>query len=240
MSNPLVSIITANYNKDQYLPEMLQSIKRQLYTNIEHIIVDDGSTDNSHSLLKEYGEKNSYAKIILNQKNCSCVAKLRNKAVRASSGKYIMNIDSDDILYSDAISTLVEKAENDHLDLTYGSMIYIDQYGSPHKPLQLVGSKYQFGYLIKKMFIPFPRMYKRGIYDLTSGYNEKLNIADDWDLYLQIEEKTHQIGWAGPRPLFAYRKIESSLSNSADKKRFQKERNSVRQAALKEEMREIF
>ena len=62
MNNPLVSIITANYNKDKYLPDMLQSIKRQLYTNIEHIIVDDGSTDNSHSLLKEYGEKNSYTK----------------------------------------------------------------------------------------------------------------------------------------------------------------------------------
>ena len=233
MNNPLVSIITANYNKDQYLPDMLQSIKRQLYTNIEHIIVDDGSTDNSHSLLKEYGGGNSYAKIIINQDNCGCVAKLRNQAIRVSSGKYIMNIDSDDILYSDAISTLVEKAENDHLDLTYGSMIYIDQYGSPHKPSQLVGSKYQFGYLIKKMYIPFPRMYKREIYDLTSGYNEKLNIADDWDLYLQIEEKTNRIGWNGKRPLFTYRIIESSLSNSADKKRFQKERNSVYQAALK-------
>ena len=78
------------------------------------------------------------------------------------------------------------------------------------------------------MFIPFPRMYKRGIYDLTSGYNEKLNIADDWDLYLQMEEKTHQIGWAGTRPLFVYRQIESSLSNSADKKRFQKEVQFVR------------
>ena len=233
MSNPLVSIITANYNNDQYLPDMLQSIEHQIYTNIEHIIVDDGSTDNSHSLLYEYGEKNSYTNIILNQDNCGCVAKLRNQAVRVSSGKYILNIDSDDILYSDAISTLVEKAENDHLDLTYGSMIYIDQYGSPHKPSQLAGSKYKFGYLIKKMFIPFPRMYKREIYDLTSGYNEKLNIADDWDLYLQIEEKTHQIGWAGPRTFFAYRKVESSLSNSADKKRFQKERNLVRQAALK-------
>ena len=127
MSSPLVSIITANYNKDQYLPDMLQSIERQIYTNIEHIIVDDGSTDNSQSLLYEYGEKNSYTNIILNQDNCGCVAKLRNQVVRVSSGKYILNIDSDDILYSDAISTLVEKAENDHLDLTYGSMIYIDQ-----------------------------------------------------------------------------------------------------------------
>ena len=233
MNNPLVSIITANYNKDQYLPDMLQSIKRQLYTNIEHIIVDDGSNDNSHSLLKEYGEKNSYTKIIINQDNCGCVAKLRNQAVRVSSGKYIMNIDSDDILYSDAISTLVETAETKNLDLIYGSMIYIDKYGSPYKPSKLVGSKYQFGYLIKKMFIPFPRMYKRKIFDLTFGYNENLHIADDWDLYLQIEEKTNRIGWNGKRPLFTYRIIESSLSNSADKKRFQKERNSVRQAALK-------
>jgi len=233
MNNPLVSIITANYNKDQYLPDMLQSIKRQLYTNIEHIIVDDGSTDNSHSLLKEYGGKNSYTKIIINQNNCGCVAKLRNQAVRVSSGKYIMNIDSDDILYSDAIITLVETAEAKNLDLIYGSMIYIDKYGSPYKPSKLVGSKYQFGYLIKKMFIPFPRMYKRKIFDLTFGYNENLHIADDWDLYLQIEEKTNRIGWNGKRPLFTYRIIESSLSNSADKKRFQKERNSVRQAALK-------
>ncbi|SVD79583.1 uncharacterized protein METZ01_LOCUS432437, partial [marine metagenome] len=88
-------------------------------------------------------------------------------------------------------------------------------------------------YLIKKMFIPFPRMYKRGIYDLTSGYNENYKIADDWDLYLQIEEKSHQIGWTGERPLLAYRQVESSLSNVANKKRFQRERNSVRDAALK-------
>jgi len=233
MNNPLVSIITANYNKDQYLPDMLQSIKRQLYTNIEHIIIDDGSIDNSQNLLKEYGGKNSYSKIIINRDNCGCVAKLRNQAVKVSSGKYILNIDSDDILYSDAIFTLVETAEKKNLDLTYGSMIYIDKYGNIYQPSQLVGCKYQMGYLIKKMFIPFPRMYKREIYNLTFGYNEKLNIADDWDLYLQIEEKTHQIGWAGSRPLFAYRNIESSLSNSADKKRFQKERNLVRQTALK-------
>ena len=76
-------------------------------------------------------------------------------------------------------------------------------------------------------------MYKRKIFDLTFGYNENLQIADDWDLYLQIEEKTNRIGWNGKRPLFTYRIIESSLSNSADKKRFQKERNSVYQAALK-------
>ena len=233
MNYPLVTIITANYNKDQYLSDMLQSIERQKYTNIEHIIIDDGSTDDSHVLLNNYEKNNSYARIIFNPKNCGCVPQLRNQAVSASSGKYIMNIDSDDILFSDAITTLVETAETNNLDLTYGSMIYIDEYGSPWRLLQSVGSKYRFGYLIKKMFIPFPRMYKKGIYDLTSGYNENLKITDDWDLYLQIEEKSHQIGWTGERPLLAYRKVESSLSNAVNKKRFQRERDSVRKAALK-------
>ena len=76
-------------------------------------------------------------------------------------------------------------------------------------------------------------MYKREIYDLTSGYNENLKIADDWDLYLQIEERSHQIGWTGSRPLLAYRQVESSLSNAVNKKKFQRERNSVRRTALK-------
>ena len=64
MNGPLVSIITANYNKDQYLPDMLQSIERQIYINFEHIIIDDGSTDNTLHLLKSY-KKSDYVNRIL-------------------------------------------------------------------------------------------------------------------------------------------------------------------------------
>ena len=132
--------------------------------------------------------------IKLNEDNCACVAKLRNKAVEISSGEYIMNVDSDDILYSDAIEYLISNAQKRNLDLVYGSMTYIDEYGSPIKQNKISGDKYEYGYLIKKMFIPFPRMYKKDTFNLTSGYNEKYSIADDLDLYLQLEEKTNKIG----------------------------------------------
>ena len=233
MNEPLVSIITANYNKDKFLSEMLSSIERQSYKNIEHIIIDDGSTDNSKFLIKEYAEKNSFSKIILNQENYANVAKLRNQAVNISTGEYIINIDSDDILYSDAILTMIEIAKQKKSDLVYGSMIYIDKYGNPYKPKQLIGSQYQLGYLIKKMFIPAPRMYKREIFDLTLGYNENLKVADDWNLYLQIEEQTKNINWTGERPLFAYRVFDTSLSNSINKKKFINERNFIKKTALK-------
>ena len=232
MNNPLVSIITINYNKDKFLPLMLKSIESQVYNNIEHIVIDDGSTDNSIKILKNYDERNSYSIIKLNEENCACVAKLRNKAVEISSGEYIMNVDSDDILYSDAIEYLISNAQKRNLDLVYGSMIYIDEYGSPIKQNKISGDKYEYGYLIKKMFIPFPRMYKRDIFNLTSGYNEKYSIADDWDLYLQLEEKTNKIGWTGKRPLFAYRIIKSSLSNSVNKKIFNAEKIYIQKSAL--------
>ena len=91
MNKPLVSIITANYNKEKFLPLMLKSIETQKYNHIEHIIIDDGSTDNSKKLLQNYKKINSFAKLKLNTDNCSCIAKLRNQAISLCSGKYIMN-----------------------------------------------------------------------------------------------------------------------------------------------------
>ncbi len=233
MENPLVTIITANYNNVTFLDSMLTSVERQQYHNIEHVIIDDGSNDGSCEILKEYTERNSFAKVIFNKKNCGCVPALRNQAVRLSNGKYIMNFDSDDLLYSDAVSALVAKAESDDLSVCFGSMIYMDEHGSPYKFKELVGSPYKPGRLIKKMYIAFPRMYRRELYDMTSGYNEDLRIADDWDLYLRFEEKSDRFGWAGKRPLLSYRISRKSLSNSADKVFFQGERDTVKQAAHK-------
>lgn len=233
MDNPLVTIITANYNNAAFLDSMLTSVERQQYPTIEHIIIDDGSSDGSGEILKKYAERNSSAKVIFNEKNCGCVPRLRNQAVRLSNGKYIMNLDSDDLLYSDAVSTLVAKAESDDLSVCFGSMIYMDEHGSPCKFKEFVGSPYKPGRLIKKMYIAFPRMYRRELYDMTSGYNEDLKIADDWDLYLRFEEKSDRFGWTGKRPLLSYRISGESLSNSADKAFFQGERDAVKQAAHK-------
>jgi glycosyltransferase involved in cell wall biosynthesis len=234
MKKSWVTIITANYNKAPFLKATLESVQRQTYTHVEHVVVDDGSTDGSRDILNAYARENKNVKVILNPKNCGCVARLRNQAVHASRGKFIINLDSDDLLYTDAIESLIKKAEEEILDVCYGAMVYMDEKGSPLGPWTGHGIPYEPGRLIKHMYLSPPRMYRRSLYDQTGGYNEskELRVADDWDLYLQLEEKSRRFGWAGERPLFCYRIIEKSLSNAADREAFRKERETVKRFAM--------
>ena len=91
---PLVSVIMPVYNSEKYLNEAIDSILNQTYKNIELIIIDDGSSDNSVKLIREY--KSSKIKFYQNEKNMG-VSATRNKAIDLSKGKYIALLDSDDI-----------------------------------------------------------------------------------------------------------------------------------------------
>ncbi|ASB50960.1 glycosyltransferase family 2 protein [Alkalitalea saponilacus] len=102
--NPKVSIIIPVYNAAQYLEETLQSLFHQTYSNIEIITVNDGSTDNSLSILKKFSNK----LIIINQRNQGqCIAS--NKGLKAATGEYIKFFDADDIMNSEHIELQVKK-----------------------------------------------------------------------------------------------------------------------------------
>lgn len=95
MGKALVSVIMANFNtKIAYLKESMDSILSQTYSNLEFIIVDDASTDDSLSFIKDYDDNR--IKLIVNQNNLGLTASL-NKAISISKGKYIARMDSDDI-----------------------------------------------------------------------------------------------------------------------------------------------
>lgn len=90
----LISIIVPVFNTSKYLPHCLDSILHQTYKNIEVIIVDDGSTDDSLKIIKKYAKENSNIRYFT-QKNCG-QATARNKGVKFANGDYIMFVDSDD------------------------------------------------------------------------------------------------------------------------------------------------
>jgi len=93
-SLPLISIIVPVFNSAQYLEKCFDSIARQTYGNIEIILVDDGSTDNSGQLCDEYAQKDKRV-IVIHQENQG-LAQARNSGIEASRGEYMMFIDSDD------------------------------------------------------------------------------------------------------------------------------------------------
>lgn len=108
-----VSIVVPVYNAEKYLKKCLDSLINQSLKDIEIIIINDGSTDNSEEVIKNYQDK----KIRYIYQANEGVGKTRNKAINIAKGKYIMFVDADDYVSNHFCETMYNKAENEKLDL---------------------------------------------------------------------------------------------------------------------------
>lgn len=115
--NKKVSILIPLYNAEQYIAETIDSIIKQTYENIEIIIVDDGSTDNSFEIAQTYASEK--VRIVQQKNKGGCAA--RNKALEVCTGEYIVFFDADDIMYKDKIKNQMELVEKYGDDYIYSS-----------------------------------------------------------------------------------------------------------------------
>lgn len=99
---PLVSILMTTYNREKYVAEAIDSVLDSTYKNIELIIVDDDSQDNTVSIAKAYKEKDSRVKLFFNETNLGDYPN-RNKAAGYATGEFMMYVDSDDTLIADTV-----------------------------------------------------------------------------------------------------------------------------------------
>lgn len=116
---PLVSVIIPVYNSEQYIAHALRSVFNQTYKNLELIIVDDGSTDNSMQVVSEVLAGRDVIAKIVKQSNCGQGA-ARNSGFKASNGEWIFYLDADDLIPDCAIEHLLEAAINQNADLVFG------------------------------------------------------------------------------------------------------------------------
>ncbi|MBR3002612.1 MAG: glycosyltransferase [Clostridia bacterium] len=114
-SEPLVSIIIPVYNTEKYVERCIQSVEKQDYNNLEIIVVDDGSTDNSLTICKKIAQNDSRIKLIHKENQGAGFA--RNTGLDNASGKYVMFIDSDDYILQGCIKRIVEIAEKGNFDV---------------------------------------------------------------------------------------------------------------------------
>lgn len=110
-----VSLIIPVYNVEDYLDRCLKSVEQQTYTEAEVIIVNDGSTDNSHKIIDEYVARNS--NFVTYKIENSGLGGARNYGLTKATGDYIVFLDSDDYIASDCLEKLVAKAESDGSDI---------------------------------------------------------------------------------------------------------------------------
>lgn len=114
-TKPLVSIIVSIYNTKHYTSACIDSILAQTYSNLEIILIDDGSTDHSASIAKSYAEKDSRIKFI-SQTNQGLSA-ARNTGIKKSTGDYVTFIDSDDLIEPQMIESMVNAIQTNKADI---------------------------------------------------------------------------------------------------------------------------
>ena len=121
---PLVSILVPAYNVAQYLHKCLDSIVNQTYQQLQVVVVDDGSSDNSLSIVKDYAAKYPFVEVY-HQENAG-VAAARNNLLSHVKGDYILFVDSDDWLELDMIEFLISKIEKYKVDVVTCGMVVND------------------------------------------------------------------------------------------------------------------
>lgn len=227
---PKLTIYIPAYNCVKYIEYAVESALRQTFTDLEVVVCNDGSTDGTGELLdKVYG---AHPRVkILHQENRG-ISYASNAAIRAGRGEYILQLDGDDILLPIAAEMLIGVFETSRADLgvVYGDTILIDEGGVP------TGDAYSWSiygrdFLLKGMRIHPPRMYRRRDFNRTTGFDESIGNAVDYDIFLKLSEVTTM--YHVQTPLYLYR--QHSASTSKAKRKLQDENNfyCVQQAILR-------
>jgi glycosyltransferase involved in cell wall biosynthesis len=128
MEEPLVSVIIPTYNRAEFVGEAVQSVLCQTYKKLEIIVVDDGSTDDTSKVLKEYRGRIRYIYQERGERS-----RARNRGFRRSSGCYVAFLDSDDLWLPEKIEKQLDVFEKKRdVGLVYTSVQFIDYYGNPY------------------------------------------------------------------------------------------------------------
>jgi len=208
MNNPLVSVITPCFNDGKYLLECIKSVNNSNYKNIEHIIIDDGSTDKNTCRILDTLDT-SYIHLIRTKNQGVC--KARNQAIKESTGKYLLPLDGDDIISDKYISLAVKELEDDN-SISLVSTDY-KLFGKKNKTINL--EPYSLERLLGHNLFTNTSMYRREDFDKSRGYN--LNMKDgleDWDFWINILKNGGKVKYINGINFF-YRIKNKNLSRNA-------------------------
>ena len=198
-TKPLVTIVTPCYNHEQFVVEALESVKNQTYTNIQHIIIDDFSTDNSVRVIEKWIEENEYKCTFIKHDKNQGICKTLNESISLTKGKYWGGCTSDDAFLPEKIQKQVGILESvgDEVACVYSDSYLIDGQSNPidghfislNRKFITPPSGDIFSILMEGNFIPgMTVLMKVSVFNELGVYDEKLSF-EDYDLYLRVASK---------------------------------------------------
>jgi len=184
MNNPLVTVITPSYNQGKFIEETITSVLNQTYKNIEYIIIDGASTDNTIEIIMRYS--GSISKIV--SKRDSGQSDAINKGISLASGELITWVNSDDLLEAHAIEYAVSAfAESTSLDFVYGDVNLIDENSCHIRVLK--GRQVKAPSVFYDLDLPIPQqgcMWRRHVTSSVGPLNTQWHYVLDREFFLRI------------------------------------------------------
>lgn len=175
-SGPTISIVTVNLNNSCGLEKTIASVISQNYSQIEYLLIDGGSTDESVAIIEKHSNHLTYK---VSEPDNGVYAAM-NKGVKKATKEYILFLNSGDVFYSGSSIQQLAGVSNGH-DFIYGDLIVRE---GTHDWVKSYPSNLSFSYFLKDS-LPHPcTLIKRSLFASIGMYNEKLKIVSDWEFFV--------------------------------------------------------
>jgi len=238
---PLVSIIVPTYNLSKCLRVTIDSALSQTYANWEMIITDDGSTDDTVEIIKEYIAKDSRFRLNRFEKNTGQAAKARNASMKLAKGEFLAFLDGDDLWTENKLETQLDYHLNyPDVDATSTWFHIVGENERAKKFEKMLwrfpGGKITIDQILQQAMQTSTVMMKRKCYEETGGMDERPSLVSgqDYEFFIRIVAKynAHRI----PEDLMGYRVAD--IGESLSSARFQNDKRRKREMAILEALRE--
>jgi hypothetical protein len=183
MRNPLVSIVTPSYNQGRFIRATIESVLGQDYPNLEYIVMDGGSGDETRAVVKDYASRLTF----VSEKDCGQSHAI-NKGFRAARGSILFWLNSDDVILPGAVRSAVDEfARNPAAGAVYGEGYLMDIDGAvtsrftATEPFNLWKLVYLSDYILQQTLY-----VRREVLDDIGDLDETLRFTMDWDLLIRI------------------------------------------------------
>ena len=211
---PLVSILIANLNNGRYIKQTLESAVGQTHREIELVLADDGSTDDSIQVVQNFIVTHKEIPITLHRNDAPAgCGRIKRQLVELSHGDYFIFLDPEDSLTPEAVATLLAEHERGtEYSIVYGTHYLCDEHLMPQSISTYPGAipEGQTHLTSTGGHISAPALCRRNCYDRTKGINAKYYVAEDHDLYLKMEEVAPV--FFVNHPLYYYRHHDNNTS----------------------------
>ena len=197
MSSARVAVVIPCFNHGRYLSETVESVLAQGFRELEVVVVDDGSTDDSAAVAEALCAAHPDRVRLLQQPNAGHPSVARNNGIRATSGEYVLCLDADDKLPPDWLAACVAA-----LDATPGAGVaYTDQQDFGASDRYHSVAEYDFRGQSHKNWFGICSLFRRAAWEAVGGWDAEIALSEDWDFWIGCGYhgfpaiKVHGVAW---------------------------------------------